>query len=149
MNNKNNNIPLTSCFSIIKQNHFIFLNKILEKEEVTAGQTAFLIYILYNEKSCQEDIAKYYKMDKGAVARGVRKLEDLNMISKEIDENNRRKCRLTLTEKGHKIAKKLIKIQEQWENDICSDIDISKEKLKEIIWQITINTIKINKKMED
>ena len=145
---KNDNIPLTAYFSIVKQQQIIFFNKILEKECITAGQTPFLIYLLYNEKSCQEDIANHYKIDKGAVARGIRKLEDAKLIYKEIDENNRRKYCISLNKDGKKIAKKIIEINDEWEKTISENINISKEDLKEILREIANNAIQTNK-MED
>lgn len=150
----NNNHPLSAFISMIRQQHIIFLNKVLEKEteSVSAGQTPYLMYLLYNEKTCQEDLVNFYKQDKGVVARGIRKLEENRLITKEIDKTDRRKCVLSLNEKGKKLAEKIIEINDMWENDICSDINMSRENVCELLKQIAQKTIEINKtltKMED
>ncbi|MDO5848885.1 MAG: MarR family transcriptional regulator [Methanobrevibacter sp.] len=147
MSIENNNIPLTACFSFIKQQHYLFLNKVLEDEEINAGQSAFLIYLLFNNRACQDDIANHYKIGKGSVARGIRKLEDLNLISKETDENNRRKCILTLNKDGERIAKKILEANKKWEEEIYSQVDIPKENLEDIMKQVAIKTMEINKKI--
>lgn len=146
---KNDNIPLSALISIIKQQHVIFLNKVLENEGIRAGQTPYLIYLLYHEKSCQEDLAKYYKQDKGVVARGIRKLEENELILKEIDENNRRKSVLSLNEEGKRLAKRIIEINEQWETAICNDINISRDHVNDVIGQIAKKTICINKELTE
>lgn len=151
---ENNNHPLITFISVIKQQHIIFLNKVLEEETegVSAGQTPYLMYLLYNEKICQEDLAKFYRQDKGVVARGIRKLEENGLITKEVDETNRRKYVLTLTDKGKKLAGRIIEINDRWENGICSNLNIPKEGVCELLELITKKTIEINKtliKMED
>lgn len=151
---ENNNHPLITFISVIKQQHHIFLNKVLEEETegVSAGQTPYLMYLLYNEKICQDDLAKFYKQDKGVVARGIRKLEENGLITKEIDKTNRRKYVLSLNDKGRKLAERIIEINDEWETGICSDLNIPKERVCELLELIAQKTIEINKiltKMED
>lgn len=145
----NNNRPLSAFISIIKQQHIIFLNKVLEKEteSVSAGQTPYLMYLLYNKKTCQEDLVKFYKQDKGVVARGIRKLEENGLITKEIDKTNRRKYILSLNDKGKKLAKKIIEINDEWENGICSKINMPRESVCELLELIAKKTIEINKQL--
>lgn len=144
---KNDNIPISALISIIKQQHTIFTNKILEEEGISAGQTPYLIYLLFHEKACQEDIAKHYKRDKGVVARGIRKLEEKNLIYKEIDENNRRKSVLSLNEEGKRIAKRIIEINKQWENAFCNELNMSRERVCDVLEQIAQKTIENNKEL--
>lgn len=146
---KNDNIPLSALISIIKQQHVIFLNKVLEKEGISAGQAPYLIYLLCHEKSCQEDLAKHYKQDKGVVARGIRKLEENELILKEIDENNRRKSILSLNEEGKRLAKRVIEINEQWETAICNDINLPRNQVNDVMRQIARKTICINKELTE
>ena len=56
-------------------------------------------YLLYKDISCQEEIGNHFKIDKGSIARSIQKLQEKQFINKEIDENNRRKYLLSLTEK--------------------------------------------------
>lgn len=146
---ENEKIPLTACFSIVKQQHYIFLNKILEDEVITAGSAAILIYLLYNDTACQDDIANWYNVDKGSIARGIMKLKELDLISKHLDENNRRKCVLSLTIEGKRIAKKIIDANEKWENELSSELNISNDILHDVLTQIAKKTKEINKNLKE
>lgn len=142
------NIPLTVYLSIIYRQYRIFLNNSLEKEGINAAQVPILTYILKHESTCQDEMAAHYKIDKGSIARSVRKLEDMELVYKEINPDNRRKYSLHLTDSGKESAKKIWKISEKWENIFYSKINISKEEIEQVVKQMTLAAININE-MED
>ena len=142
-------IPLTMFISIIYRQQLLFLNKSLENEGIHAGQCPFILYLHYKGEAYQDEMSRYYKIDKGSVARSIRKLEELKLINKEIDENNRRKCILSLTDSGKEVAKKIKEIDRKWESIIFEKIDIEESKLREILSLITDVSIETYKELKE
>jgi len=61
--------------------------------------------LLYKKQNImQETLVRHYHLDKGTIARSVRKLEDAGYIRQIIDPDNPRAVRLFLTKKGERAA---------------------------------------------
>lgn len=142
---KNDNIKFITFISIIHRQYLIYLNNCLKKEEITASLAPILVYLLCNGTSCQEDIVKQFKIDKGSIARSIRKLQEKQLINKEIDENNRRKYQLSLTKKGKSVALKIMDLNDKWENLIYSSCDTDEETMRNLMRKIAITSINIQK----
>ena len=102
---KNDDIKFITFISIIHRQYMIYLNNYLKKEGITASHAPILSYLL-----------NHFKIDKGSIARSIQKLQEKQFINKEIDENNRRKYQLSLTEKGRAVALKIMDLNNEWEN---------------------------------
>lgn len=142
-------VPLSVLISIIRKQYLVFLNNSLIDEGISAGQVPFLTYLYYNKKACQDEMGEHYKIDKGSVSRSIRKLEELELIYKELDENNRRKYILSLTEAGEKISQKIIKLNLKWEEKIYEKLNLPKERIDEVIRLMAITTIDINNEITE
>ena len=70
----------------------------------------------------QETLVRHYHLDKGTIARSVRKLKDAGYICRIIDPGNRRAVRLFFTKKGKRAAPLLQAIDREWEEWICSGL---------------------------
>ena len=112
---KNDDIKFITFISIIHRQYMIYLNNYLKKEGITASHAPILSYLLYKDISYQEEIGNHFKIDKGSIARSIQKLQEKQFINKEIDENNRRKYQLSLTEKGRAVALKIMDLNNEWE----------------------------------
>lgn len=64
-------------------------------------------------------MARYFHLDKGTIARTVKKMEDAGYVYKYVDPDNRRAFRLTLTEKGYQVAPEIITIDQDWKQAVC------------------------------
>ena len=62
----------------------------------------------------QETIAKYFYMDKGTIAKALRKLEQKNMISRKINENNQREKIISITDEGMESMDLMKTVLEDW-----------------------------------
>ena len=122
-----------------------YLNNYLKKEGITASHAPILSYLLYKDISCQEEIGNHFKIDKGSIARSIQKLQEKQFINKEIDENNRRKYQLSLTEKGRAVALKIMDLNNEWENQIYSTCNTDEKQIVELMRKITISSINIQK----
>ena len=132
--------------TMIARGHSFYLNHRLEELNINASQLHNLFEVKHASKINQDEIARRCNLDKGSVARTVKKLEDKGLILKEIDENNRRQNQISLTEKGEWVIEESSKILEEWENEIFGQIDDGrKEELQKFLKETVIKTISVNK----
>lgn len=138
-------IPLGKLVLIISRSHSAYINKYISKINIKSFQIPLLFEIYRENNISQSEIASQYNIDKGVVSRALRKLEEDNYISREIDESNRRRNILSLTKEGEKAIVEIIKIFEQWESELYKDIDIEKDVLHEALKTIALKSISMNK----
>ncbi len=116
----NSGIPLGLLVSMIHRTRMMYLNDKMKGMDITAGQFPFIMVLSHEEGITQEDLAAHLHIDKGTVARALRKLEDKKFIFREIDKKNRRRYLIYLTEKGRSTVPHIINIDKEWENSMCS-----------------------------
>ncbi len=138
----NSEISLGLLVSMIHRTRMIFLNDKIGNMDITAGQFPFIIVLSNEEGISQEELAAYFHIDKGTVARALRKLEDKEYLFRKVDSLNRRRYLIYLTEKGRKAVPTVINIEKEWENSICSKF--SKEdynNLFDILKGLAVNSL--------
>jgi DNA-binding MarR family transcriptional regulator len=121
-------IPFGAVISITSRNRFVFLNDRLRPLGLSAGQFPVLMLLYKEQNIMQETLVRHYHLDKGTIARAVRKLEDGGYIRRIIDPDNRRAVRLFLTEKGEQAAPLLMAINHEWEEHICTGLTAREQK---------------------
>ena len=89
-------------------------------------------------------IADSYKIDKASIARSVRKLEERGLVKRTIDDTNRKKYKVSLTEKGKEIALKIKEANEEWENTILNNLEIDDDLFIYAIKSMAFTSIHIN-----
>lgn len=114
--------PLGITVSIARRGRSIFLNDRLEPLGLSAGQFPVLMLLAREQNIIQETLVRHYHLDKGTIARAVRKLEDAGYIRRITDPDNRRAVRLFLTEKGEEVIPLLQAINHEWETRISSGL---------------------------
>lgn len=97
---------------------------------------------IYDNPDCsQEDIVNMFAQSKGNIAKVLRKLEDKGYIKREIIMENRRKYKLSTTEKGNQLIPKYREISREWEEKVgISDHDII---FKRKLMEIAVNGMKL------
>ena len=68
-----NDISLGALISIIHRSRIIYLNHCLASENITAAQFPYLIALMKHADISQEILAKQFQIDKGTVARNIKK----------------------------------------------------------------------------
>ena len=116
-------IPLGALFSITTRGQFIFLNDRLWPFHLSAGQFPVLLLLAKEQNITQETLVKHYRLDKGTIARAVKKLEDAGYIRRIVDPENRRAVRIFLTDRGEEIIPVLKGIDREWEDRVCAGLD--------------------------
>ena len=141
-------LPVGKLITMIARGQTVFLNHRLESYGINSTQLHLLFEISHQKDLNQEKIAQRCNINKGAVARSIKKLEDRGFVTREIDENNRRQNKVSLTEKGEKTIKKCIDSLKIWEDEVLKNINVEKELLQKSLKEIAINTIELNQKGE-
>ena len=138
-------LPVGKLVSMIARGHAIYINHHIAEYGLSATQLHLLYEISKQDDLNQEKISVRCNLNKGAVARSIKKLEDNGFVVRQIDENNRRQNKVSLTKKGNETLKKAVKILNQWEDEVILEKGyIEKELLQQILKEIAIKTIELN-----
>ena len=68
----------------------------------------------------QDFFAEYYILDKATVARGAAKLEEMGLIIRETSEDDKRRYKLYLTERGQELYRLVISVYREWTGRLSS-----------------------------
>ena len=134
-------IPFGALVSITSRGRFIFLNDRLRPLGLSAGQFPVLMLLYKEQNIMQETLVRHYHLDKGTIARAVKKLEDAGYIRRITDPGNRRAVRLFLTEKGERVAPLLKEIDHEWKEQVCAGLShTDRETLKTLMRTVAENS---------
>jgi DNA-binding MarR family transcriptional regulator len=137
------NMPLGSLITAISRAHTAFLFNEIEKLGITGGQFQFLRGLSQRDGITQEELANNFHMNESTIARALRKLEDSGMVQREIDENNRRRKIITVTEKGRVSVDRIREMDEKWEKRFKSLSLDEKNKLKEMLRALAVESMEL------
>lgn len=138
----NSEIPLGLLVSMIHRTRMMFLNDKMGNMDITAGQFPFIVVLSNEEGITQDELAAHVHIDKGTVARALRKLEDKEYLFRKVDSLNRRRYLIYLTEKGRNAVPILINIEKEWENSMCSKFsEVEYNNLFHILKVLAINSL--------
>ena len=138
-------IPVGKLLYMIGKGYALYLNHHISEFGINTTQLHLIFEISQQSDVNQEKIATSCNINKGAVARSIKKLEDNGLVVRQIDENNRRQNKLALTEKGKDILEKSTKVLDSWEDAVILDDGyIKKELLQKVLKEIAIKTMELN-----
>lgn len=134
-------MSLGSLISTVSRAYLIFLFHEIEKYGIHGGQFQFLKTLSKKDSISQEELAHVYHNHESTIARALKKLEDAGMVARNVDENNRRKNVITITEKGRDIVDNVNLMDEKWEHNLKSlDFD-EKNTLKELLKTLALEAL--------
>ena len=138
-------IPVGKLLYMIGKGYSVYVNRNLEGFGINTTQLHLLFEIAHESNINQEMIAARCNINKGAVARSIRKLEEKGLVKREIDKNNRRQNRLSLTKDGEDILIKACGVLRNWEDSVILDDGyIKKELLQKVLKEIAVKTMELN-----
>ncbi|WP_148277743.1 MarR family winged helix-turn-helix transcriptional regulator [Methanoregula formicica] len=118
----------------------MFLNDRLRPMGLSAGQFPVLMLLAKEQNITQETLVRHYHLDKGTIARAVKKLETAGYIRRITDPGNRRAVRLFLTEKGEQALPALHAINRAWESlAFCGLTAQDKKTCRHLMRTVTLN----------
>ena len=114
-----------------------FFNSALKDNGMTIKELSVLLRIRFDDIATQQDLGDVFKVSGAYIAKLLRKFEDNGYIKREEDPKNRRKKTVMLTKKGIEKTDELIKVIDDWENEVTSDLtDEEIITLKNILFKI-------------
>lgn len=130
----------------LKKTHDFYINKHIKREtEILPSQYYMLLFIYYEMGTNQSDIAKACLMDRSGVSRAFKDFEEKGLITREIDEENKRAYKIHLTKKGIKTAEFLIEKEKEWDDMICEELNISRQDTLELLSKVSMKSLKFNR----
>ncbi|MDE4908336.1 MarR family transcriptional regulator [Methanogenium marinum] len=115
-------LPIGALLSIIHRNRNILLNEHTGRMGITAGAVGPIIYLSKHPDATQDEISRRLMIDKAAIARTIHRLEEEGCIIRIPDETNRRKFCIFMTEKGRRVAEKVIAAADTVDHEITGNL---------------------------
>lgn len=130
----------------LSKTHDFYINKhIKTSTDIHPSQYYMLLFLYYEMGTTQSDIAKACFMDRSGVSRAFKEFEENRLITREIDEKNKRAYKITLTKKGIETAEFLIEKEKEWDDMICEELDISHAETLELLSKISSKSLNFNR----
>ena len=134
------NSPFVAWIHNISKNQMKYLNSHIEELDL-GHEMRYIMAIYDNQGLSQDDLVKMFAQSKASIAKSVKKLEDEEYITREVNPKNRRKYMLKTTSKANELVPKIRKISKDWEKEVgITDEDYE---LKKRIREIAINGMKL------
>lgn len=119
------------------------MNDRLRPYNLSSGQFPLLFHLSHQQDVTQEVLARHLHLDKGAIARAARKLEDAGYITRTPDPANRRAVRLLLTEKGEQTVTEMQRLDREWEDQVSEGLSTEERTdLNALLYKIAMNSIR-------
>ena len=82
----------------------------------------FMIHLYKNDGISQEALSELVNIDKGTTAKAIKKLEELDFITRSKDSNDKRVNRIYLTSKALDIKSDFFSVLTKWENILTNEL---------------------------
>src|SRR6056297_2758399 len=108
--------------SISRRAHAKLLDKELRQYQISHAQLSLLMALYKHEGIYQQELCRLFNLNKAAVTRELKDLEQKNYIAKKIDQKDRRKFLIYLTKKAKNNKKGIISILDKIESRMRSGL---------------------------
>ena len=111
-------------------------------ENITPRDVTYLMNIFYHQNCSQKDLAKLLFVSESNVAQIIKRLEKNNFITRVVDENNKSRKIINLTNDGKILVFGLLKDMYEWEGEFFKDYEPEDvEKFKKMLYEYSQKTI--------
>ena len=133
---------LMNDLSIIVRHSNAFLIRKLQKYGVGCAEHVVLTFLAKNNGVNQESIAQFYKLDKGAVAKTLGKLEEKGYIIRKVNEENQREKIITLSKSGKEIITEMEQLLKEFNAAIFEGMSVEEIKtVEKLVGTISKNVL--------
>ena len=119
---RSNNEYLGKYISLIHRQANVFFTKEFSKFGFGSGQYMFMIHLYKNDGISQEALSELVNIDKGTTAKAIKKLEELDFITRSKDSNDKRVNRIYLTSKALDIKSDFFSVLTKGENILTNEL---------------------------
>lgn len=113
---------IIQSFGLLNRTFLSYTSKSIASMDLSYSDSIFLVNIGKKEGITQEEIAVLLAIDKSAITRSVKGMENRGYVSVIPCETDKRAKRLFLTEEGKKLFADIQKINEEWMNYVLQDL---------------------------
>lgn len=132
---------LMNSLSIIVRHSRTFSERKMQTFDVGFPEQLVLMYLSTNDNINQDTIAKYYMIDKGAIAKTLGKLEKKGLIKRYENQENKREKLILLLPKGRDIIKHMDNVLNEWNESLFCGLSENDIKELERITGIMANNV--------
>lgn len=119
-------------------------NRAIRQYQLNGQQMGYLRYIHEHPGIRQEDLSCCHRIDKGAVSKSLRRMEELGYIRREANPQDRRAYRLFETERGADICRECQTMVQQTEEQLLDGLtDEEFQNFLQVLGKITDNMEKL------
>lgn len=108
--------------SILVRQMRVFAERTMSDTDVGFPEQIVIMYLAGREVSNQDQIARFFDIDKGAIAKTIAKLEAKGLVHSKVNERNRREKTLSLSPEAHVVIKRMKETLLLWEEQIYEGI---------------------------
>lgn len=128
--------------SIIVSHMRIFAERSFKSLGLGFPEQAVIMYLMGNSASNQLQIAEYFGIDQGAITKTINKLESKGLVTRKINQNNKREKIISLTPKAISLKDELNKTYQIWSKTVFKNIsEKDQEILEKTISKMAENSI--------
>ncbi len=108
--------------SILVRHMRVFAERSMADTGLGFPEQIVIMYLAGCETSNQEQIARFFDIDKGAIAKTIAKLEAKDLVESKVNEQNRREKTLSLTPEAHRVIERMGNALRDWETQVYAGI---------------------------
>jgi len=94
-----------------------------ERFGITIAEWRILVNLAYSDSRSVRDIQKRVRLDKAKVSRAVTQMEARGLLTKKIDDDDRRLLHLELTSSGRNLVAQLVPLAEEFQSTVAVKLD--------------------------
>lgn len=122
-------VSLSRYASMINRLSSHYIGKKLKKYRINYTQFIILMILYRNEAHTQEELRQKIYIDKAAVARAIKDLEDKGYVERFLSEGDKRSKVILITEEGNRLKEVINESAIEWDAYLTKNLNLE-EKIK-------------------
>jgi len=115
--------------SIIHRHGRAFVSNRLKEYNIGSGQFPYFRMLLHRNGQSQEELSRFFHVDKATVGRGIKKLVEEGYVERRRNPEDRRAYQVFLTKKGEHMGTVVMEILRELTEVLTSDFTAEEFKL--------------------
>lgn len=131
---------IAKSMSIVNRCGNTFKLERLKEYGLGVGQLRYITTLYHEDALSQDEIVKRFMVDKANVARHIHRLEELGMIRREVNQQDKRKHMVYLTEKGKSVQPVIEETMKAWSSVLTAGFsEAEREQLLDLLFRMADN----------
>jgi DNA-binding MarR family transcriptional regulator len=117
------NLMIIKDFGILYRTFLNYISKSIASKDLSFSDSVFLVNIGENEGIGQEEIANALAIDKAAIARSVKNMEQKGYMRSRKSATDKRVKELYLSETGKELFQYMMDLNKEWLKQVLGNLD--------------------------